>query len=479
MSDLEYSSPDISIFSKLLRRKPYHVSNRIVVESIKDQAEIGRTILKEDWDNLATKSAQMRERALATFCRIEGEIDSYARMMNVMNISFNNIDTKINQVIEYWDQNEEKEEKLSESNVSQETFDFFKTHNFADKLDGFRKYYDKTISEKLSATVEIGQRGYLGGFYAAFNKYFSLFRDYFKSSKTPLSKNELNEMRRLINDQEKIIQIKLTSIYSDYLMGNQTSLRDTCLKTLCWQERGLDWIARISAVLSAHMHVSLEDKIGNPISIGSFALDISEKVRLWIFLMTVALFSTKIAILPEDHASVEEMFKDMHKLSYRTLVKDGKNVSVRDLNDRGDTYDGKYVDIKGIVRNSQIKRTRDGKLISIFSLSDSTKNNSIQVVAVFEHLMNKGIIDGSYVRVNGEWKLESPFADQPILQLKRLQLSKQAKSSWIDKMIRVIQPWFEFYPNSHFITWSIQPGQKGAAELFYSDPFILKESGGK
>ena len=77
--------------------------------------------------------------------------------------------------------------------------------------------------------------------------------------------------------------------------------------------------------------------------------------------------------------------------------------------------------------------------------------------------------------------------DSPALQVDRISLSTLSKQSWFDNMIVEVRPWFDFYPNSHNVYWSIRPEQKntddgtlfleGATEPIFM-PIVISKKGG-
>lgn len=477
----------------ILWKNPYRVK-LLQINPHKHRKTVALAVLKEDWDLLAAESAHLRESAISTFNNLECEAKMDDRRLYALEKSSMEVDEAINQHREYLDDpanNEEIETKLTEAGKNMDDLkrimDYFKENSFLKKIEPIKESRSIRISNKLSYTTAIGQEGYWAGFHAAFNKFFPDFANYFENSQKFPTKNDFDELSNQIIEMENNINNKLINIYSNYVLGDKSAIRTTCLEILLWQARELDWIARVCALLSASTQVALKKPTRDSLFLGPKALAAGRTARLWALLATIALLSTRIAILPKNHTDVREIIKAAQKLPYLTHVKDGKNIRVRDLVNKSEKYNEKYVEIKGFIKDSKATRTEDGKLLSTFTLYEPLREESIQVVSIFEHLQHVGIINGCYVQLNGDWKEKNFLGQDPILQVRRLQLSKLAKQSWLDKIVVVAQPWFEYYPNSHFISWSIGPEQKGemgiqshntgAAELMFRRPYLIKKGG--
>ncbi len=473
------------VMAKVTREGPWKTENDIAHKSMMLQKEVSTYTFAEDWEELISLTAEMRGKALMAMASLRGMSEFISQRPSMcapktLELMISKVEDKL------------KDPKLREE-VEKLLADTGKPSSLIEKVLNYQvKQEEKPnmleitnnqiLPERLKYVVAIGYTGYWGGFHAAFNRHI-------QSHKTQsFSKNEVNYLSKLVSKQKNDFNKKFLQLFASLGTGSREEIYINATRILLEQEEIIPWLARLTAVICSPVQETLkQDKVDPKLALVD--LEMGKTARLWVLLTVASFYVAHIAVLPSGHKELEWAIKAARNLPFESRVPDAKNVTIGELAKRGVEYNEKFVEVHGFVRNLKAFRTRDGKLLTVLTIYEKAKGEEIKAVSIYEHLGHKGLIDTSYVVLSGIWKEKSNIADEPILQIDRIELSKLKKLSWMDYIVEAVRPWFDFYPNSHNIGWSIRPETKGkeskastltgAGEIEFMRPFMYKRKGDK
>jgi hypothetical protein len=290
--------------------------------------------------------------------------------------------------------------------------------------------------------------------------------------------------KRLKTEQSSVLK-NLSKLYSVLRKGNRDLMLETSRDILESQEFKVIPYASLCASICALTSAVLKGEInGNAKKLGDLDLLAGKLIRSWILLVVWAFYSAQVALLPDGATKFQQIVKTARMLPLRSKRRKADAVSPKTLSVDGQNFDGKYVRVRGFVKNMTKARTQDGKFLNLFEVYEAgAEAQTARVAVIFEHMGHRGLVNTSYVELFGTWKETSPISDTPVLQLERLKLTELAKRFGFDFMLNSIRPWFDYHPNSYHAYWSVRPQKKtrgvgpgrlltGAGEIIVIDPFM-------
>lgn len=476
------------VFLKICSADQFKVEADIAIESMKLQGDAAKLVENEDWTGLIKLTGSMRGKALNAISRLKGLAKVSEQMLAVSCQT----DTENEQFVT--NLTEKLQNAKTSSEVEKALMDLGKSQSFLNDFLELAKKERKpvsviqehllidSLSTRLKYAIAIGYTGYWGGFFAAYNLNM---KSYIPKR---FRRSEVRQIAKQVAQLQALNEDTLTELYAVLVNGSQQDIHDKGLNILHKQEESLEWIARLVAVVSASTQAALKGKYNKmALDLGEVDLALGQAVRTWMLLTTASLYYARIGVLAETHKDVNAERKNAKKLAFDSKISNGKDVTISSLAQKGQDYHDKLVEVKGFVRNLHAIRTRDGKLLTLFTIYKPGRKETIEAAAIFEHLGHRGLINSAYVNVVGTWKQTSNISDNPTLQIERIQLSELKKQSWMDYVATAVRPWFDFYPNSHHVSWSIRPEHKGkngmksaltgAGEILFIRPFGAAEKG--
>ncbi len=235
-----------------------------------------------------------------------------------------------------------------------------------------------------------------------------------------------------------------------------------------------------AASLAAALYYSLEAPYAAPDArqgrkwAAQVAVDLHETMRWLILLHTAAHYLLFPVTLAQVSGADPGLAAAARRLPYDLALTDGSNVTVKKLRQTPEKYEGKLVEIEGLVYH--IAYEREGQKVNTYmKVGDMVRGQAeepgVVVRAHFQDLMSQGLCPGTYVRLSGQYSAATDWAPgESALELHRLTLA--GAGSWLNQLIHDLQTWFELYPQNANLYWSMAPQHAkeppvtiGAAEL--------------
>lgn len=478
----EISPEEFFCNAKLLNKFPLDTEKGNPCFSRDIQFLAGKLTLRRSWDKLYRLAFELRGRAFADLNSFQSEFDTKSTFVNNSCLTCMSEEpiTKVATALKNPEDRKEIEKELKKNGYSTEFINKFKkslSGEFQKKLRSVFKFPFRLISDRSQYTIALGLTGFLAGFHSLFNQ---------QITKKPIpyfNEKEIELIQGIIENEDQKNFNGLLDIHSAISSGQREKMRLTSWKILQSQDSNLKRLAVIcSSICKATLNEVNNNKSKIRSKLGKVDLLMGHTCRRWLFLSVTALYANRIALLAEDDPEFQNAVKKARRLRFESKIPNGKNITINKLIKNSDKNDGKYLEITGFVRN--LKATRRGyKFFTKFELYEPEKRQKIPVIVIFENMGRHGMINDSYIRVHGTWKKKSNVVRYPVLQVERLKLTKYSKSSWLDYLLTRVRPWFDFYPNSNHVEWSIRPQPKwingkknynsGAGELIFIKPFIM------
>jgi len=430
----------------------------------------------ESWAELEALAKQGRGNALTTLARLKGmgkmdllfpaEMADYRKTFS---------DPAFRQGLEAY---------MTEAGEDITAIDRYLDKSNFNKVSKFRKTMTNNALGKQGAyAVATGFLGYWAGFIAEFNLacqkdgFFYLYtEDEYEAIMDFLSGKSLALESILSRCKELLAEHTSDEIYEE------------SIAILLELEEQLVWLptmaARVYQALDRAMQAQQSELL--PV-LADIDLRLGALARRWALVSAVVLYAAYMGTLPEDDKALKDIRKNSQKLPMESLIPYGETVTVQELAERGWANHSKLVQVTGFVRNISVSRA--GSVYRTeFSLAGFDGVHQVQAIAVYENLAHQGMIGDSVVKLNAIWEMQSKLAKYPILKINRVTLSTYKKASWTDYITTVVRPWFDLYPNSHNLIWSVRPEVKegeladesvktGAGEIAFGKSFVYK--GGK
>jgi len=431
---------------------------------------------EESWEELASAARQGRGDALIALTRLKG-----ASRMAPKTYSETADLRKVLSDPEY--------RKGLENFMAKSGEDISSIERYLDKAD-----YKKTASmpkdlvnsnlhEQGSYAIATGFTGYWAGFFAEFNLECK------KGNAVRLNKFEdLETMMNFISGQNEFLWALLLlfkEMFADWPPGK---IHQKSMSTLLLLEEQFVWLPAYAAKIYLTLEKAKQEGKAKAVhALSRMDLDIGILARRWALVSAVALYAAYIGTLSEDDKVYKDVRKNSQKLPAKSVIPHGEKVTLQALTEKGWGLHGKLVQVTGVVSNIGVSR-KGGVYRTEFTLSDLTGEHQVQALAVYLNLAHRGMLDGCNVSINGTWEMASKLVDYPMIKINRVSLSNHKKESWLDYMATVVRPWFDLYPNSHNLIWSVRPENKegeiakesnktGAGEIEFNKAFLYK--GGK
>ena len=428
---------------------------------------------KEAWEELASLARQGRGNALIALTRLKGA----GRMAQQIPFDI----TDLRKVISAAEYRNGLEAYMSNSDVDISIIDrYLDKANYKKIVNLPEELINNNIHEQGAYAIATGFTGYWAGLFAEFN--LECKKD------NLINLNQITDLETLmdfISGQNKFLW-SLILMFKE-MLANWTPgrIHKESMSILLLLEEQLVWLPACAAKIYLTLEKARRENKTKAIhALARMDLDVGILARRWAFVAATALYAAHIGNLSENDKTFKDVRKNSQKLPLKTKIPYGEKVTVQDLAEKGWVYHGKLIQVSGVVSNMGVSR-QGGVYRTEFTLSDITGSYQVQSTAVYENLAHHGMIDGSNVYINGTWEMASKLVDHPIIKIDRLTLSKYKKESWLDYMVTEVRPWFDLYPNSHNIVWSIRPEKKdgeiakeskktGAGEIEFNKTFLYK-----
>ncbi|WP_179360237.1 hypothetical protein [Nitrosopumilus cobalaminigenes] len=477
---METDSPEeYNILIKLLKKYPQDTEMYNPCNTRDLQLEAGRLTVNRTWDELSNLGNRLRARSNSDWnlflgeyevrktlrefgCNICGTGGPYDKLSS--NLKDEEFRAKVAAELEKQGKPPELIDKVI-SAVDGE---------FKNKLKDILRYPMHFISLRSQFSIALGYTGLLSGFHSVFNKHFSVI------DIPTFERKEIDFIKKLIDEfQEKNI-LGLLEIHSAFSLGDREKIRNISTSVFNEQESTMKWYAIVSATIAKAVTSYISEDPSLARAFGKLEHLLSHAVRSWILTSVVAMYGKRIALLRDDDDEFEDEIKMARKLAFNSKIPNGKNITIRELYNNSDENDGKYLEINGFVKDIAIQREGE-KLLTVFKIYEPGKDEEIPGVVIFENMPRHGMVNNGFIKMHGTWKKDSNVVDYPVFQVERINLTELSKESWYDYILMKVRPWFDFYPNSNHVEWSIRPQEEwnpdvenlntGAGELIFIKPF--------
>ena len=151
--------------------------------------------------------------------------------------------------------------------------------------------------------------------------------------------------------------------------------------------------------------------------------------------------------------------KKAKKLRYKSMIPNGKDVSISSIIDNSRKYGKRLVEVEGFVQNLKSKILKN-RSKSEFELVEPWLKNKIRVYTPSSNLARLGLLNGTFCRINcfvrGDKK-------GPKLLIDKVELSKLSKKSWPDYILDRVSDYYSYHPEEINMEWTL-----GAPYRIYS-----------
>ena len=132
------------------------------------------------------------------------------------------------------------------------------------------------------------------------------------------------------------------------------------------------------------------------------------------------------------------------------------NVSTKQLLEKPDNYDGKLVQVEGVVSSLREKKSQTGPVERVFSIFDLTSDSSKAEAYYAQYwLRDNGLEKGAYVDVCGHYNRSCPDVNRPDIHLIRLGLEERAKKDWTNRCRWLIRDWWDGFTDRTPAEWTL------------------------
>lgn len=451
MSDVvKPNSPDLGERGRALRKmlNLSKVEQDTKFRYLKMDVQVIKLTNSESWEELASLARQGRGNALTTLARLKG-MSKMAPQMPFERIDFRKLfsDPEFRAGLE---------ELMTESGKDISSIDRYLDKANYNKIAAYPKMMiDNTLSEQGAYAVATGFTGYWAGFFAEFNLACQ------KRKLVSLKESDVETISDFLSGQSETLESFLFQLKEMLAELTPDDIYKKSMNILLELEECLVWLPAFAAKVYLALERAVQKQDTNLIGLlAEMDLTMGAFIRRWALVTATALYAAHMGTLHEEDKTFKDIKKNSQKLPMESLIPYGEEVTVQELAENGWRHNSKLIRVSGFV--SDIKISRAGNIYRTeFTLSDSTAPYHVQALSVYTNLPHRGMIGGSYVNLNGTWEMTSKIADHPIVKIDRVTLSKYKKESWLDYMTTIIRPWFDLYPNSHNLVWSVRPEKKG------------------
>lgn len=300
--------------------------------------------------------------------------------------------------------------------------------------------------------VSMGYTAFRGDFHCSFNQHFTEFVP------KQLSQTELNSMKNKIQREYSRIFRDLRRLYAVTGTGNRKKMSVKSLEILQMEELNIHSLSSICSEVCAYTRAVLRgDFEGDAKKAGQLDLLAGKMARGWILLVVFSLFVLFLTFLSKNDLVFSHVTDKVRRLAFTPKNKKPQIVSPKNLWSQSKKYDGKLVQVSGFVRNISRTVSKGGFKRNILEVFLPGSNNFIRSVAIFEEMDSIGPVNSAYVQLIGTWRHSSKITRTPVLQLERLKISERKDQFGFDFVLDAIRPWFDFFPSSCHLYWSVRP----------------------
>lgn len=151
----------------------------------------------------------------------------------------------------------------------------------------------------------------------------------------------------------------------------------------------------------------------------------------------------------QDEGKLEA--KKAKKLRYKSMIPNGKDLSISNIISDSGRYGKKLVEVEGVVQNLKSTVLKN-KSKSEFELVESWSSNTISVHTNSLNLVRLGLSNGAYCRLNC---LVMGTKKRPRLLINRLELSEFSKKSWSDYLLDRVSDYYPYILEETNMKWTI------------------------
>ena len=131
-----------------------------------------------------------------------------------------------------------------------------------------------------------------------------------------------------------------------------------------------------------------------------------------------------------------------------SAVPQGTAVSVEQIVQDASLSVGAMFQLEGVVANLRIEDDpTPPKFSTFFELTDPVTATTVRVRAHMFSLLNNGVSDGAYCRLNGFLRKDEPWLENSIVgvDIDRVNLTQLRKESWIDDITHRMRPYYTLF----------------------------------
>jgi hypothetical protein len=175
-----------------------------------------------------------------------------------------------------------------------------------------------------------------------------------------------------------------------------------------------------------------------------------------------------------------EEFKAASKLPYMSKQK-WITANTSQLLNNPDKYDGKNIQVEGIVSSLREKKSQTGPVERVFSII-KILSEEVEAEAYYAQywLSDNGLSKGSYTNICGKFNKSCPDVNRPDIHLTRVGLEEGAKKDWIGRCKWLVRDWWDGFTDRTQADWTLgtlnpNPNSFGASvseEKEYSENLI-------
>lgn len=182
-------------------------------------------------------------------------------------------------------------------------------------------------------------------------------------------------------------------------------LADNCSTFRNAALRNIDRYANLICLCQAIWIASSEGTVAERKEAHGLMLHLAQAIRESISLLCLSVRFTQLSSLPVWAEEIEVWIDAAQKLPVPSNVEDGVNVTHGQLESDWDSFEGRLIELDGMVTNSRILvETTSGpnKTTSFFTCQEiSADRDEIEVAFPYSNLPSQGLVDGVPVRLSG------------------------------------------------------------------------------
>jgi len=321
---------------------------------------------------------------------------------------------------------------------------FVLKHDYKPQLLRYARY----LEAKRDSLIKIATLGMDAALFAD-------FKSNRKSLKSrPVYKSEIKYAEEQVKQINKTFENYLTLFYNSLVGERWTKLKQECSMAREYLEEIKFKLAQLVVKQELYLeHLLKTRKVSKRDlkKINRQNLNASTLFRKLLLLYASANLFSFIADQQGMQNEGKLEAKKAKKLRYKSMIPNGKDVSISSIIDNPRKYGKRLVEVEGFVQNLKSKILKN-RSKSEFELVEPWLKNKIRVYTSSLNLVRLGLLNGKYCRLNcfvrGDKK-------GPKLLIDRIELSKLSKKSWSNYLLDRISNYYSYHPEEVNMEWTL------------------------